>query len=118
VADGCNGKHTIDPSDRKRAMESSKGATVKCKTCGKRLRLKPSSGESVKDEAKVQEAKLSSQARNDLPASAFVFPKERRYPIHDESHAKNALARSSGKPEEATVRAAVYRRYPGLKKKE
>jgi hypothetical protein len=60
-------------------------------------------------------AKLTSQARADLPASDFVFPDERRYPIHDESHARNALARSSGKPEEAAVRAAVYKRYPDLK---
>lgn len=63
----------------------------------------------------LRKAKLSTKARNDLPASAFVFPKDRSYPIHDESHAKNALARSSGKPEESKVKAAVYRRYPGLK---
>lgn len=61
-------------------------------------------------------AKLSTKARNALPSSAFVFPSDRRYPIHDISHARNALARSSGKPEEGTVRAAVYRRYPELKK--
>lgn len=114
MAESCDGKHLIDPSARKQAMASKSGATVKCKKCGKRLRLKPS-GESIQDEARMKEAKLSSGARNDLPASAFVFPKERRYPIHDESHAKNALARSSGKPEEAKVRAAVYSRYPKLK---
>ena len=60
-------------------------------------------------------AKLSTKARNALPSSAFVFPGDRSYPIHDQSHARNALARSAGKPEEAKVRAAVKRRYPGIK---
>ncbi len=59
-------------------------------------------------------AKLTTAARNALPPTAFVFPKQRRYPIHNISHARNALARASGKPEEAAVRAAVKRRYPSL----
>lgn len=66
------------------------------------------------DEAVMVEATLTSQARKNLPESAFVFPKERRYPIHDVAHARNALARSSGKPEEATVRRAVCSRYKQL----
>ena len=60
-------------------------------------------------------AKLTTEARNDLPASAFVFPKEKRYPIHDRPHAIDALARSSGKPEHAEVVAAVKRRFPNIK---
>lgn len=60
-------------------------------------------------------AKLTTEARNALPSSAFVFPGSRRYPIHDIAHARDALARSSGKPEAAKVRAAVHRRYPVLK---
>jgi hypothetical protein len=60
-------------------------------------------------------AKLTSEQRSSLPSSAFVFPKQRRYPIHDASHARDALARSSGKPEEAAVRAAVKRRFPAMK---
>ncbi len=62
----------------------------------------------------VLDKALSAAARKNLPSSAFVFPKDRRYPIHDKSHAANALARSSGKPEEGKVRAAVCRRYPDL----
>lgn len=58
---------------------------------------------------------LSAQARKKLPGSAFALP-GRRYPIHDEAHARNALARASGKPEEARVRAAVHRRYPNIGK--
>ncbi len=61
-------------------------------------------------------AVLTAKTRNALPGSAFVFPQTRSYPIHDINHARDALARSSGKPEEAAVRAAVRRRYPGLGK--
>jgi hypothetical protein len=58
---------------------------------------------------------LDAKKRNALPDSDFVFGKSRRYPIENEAHARNALARSSGKSEEAAVRAKVYKRYPGLK---
>jgi len=67
----------------------------------------------------INEKKLSYQARKKLPSSAFVYPKERKYPIHDIEHARNALARVSqhGTPEEKKrVRAAVYKKYPELKK--
>ncbi len=65
---------------------------------------------------KKKNKKLTYQARQNLPASAFVFPKTKGYPIEDINHARNALARSSGKPEEMAVKRAVYRRYPQLKK--
>lgn len=60
---------------------------------------------------------LTTAARKNLPASDFAIPGERSYPIHDLAHARDALARSSGKPEEAKVRAAVYKRYPALAKR-
>lgn len=59
-------------------------------------------------------ATLNAKARKALPASDFVFPSKRAYPIHDKSHAENALARSNGKPEHAAVVAAVKRKYPDL----
>ena len=62
------------------------------------------------------ESKLSARSRKALGSGSFVFPGERRYPIHDLAHARNALARSAGKPEAAKVRAAVFSRYPALKK--
>lgn len=37
------------------------------------------------------------------------------YPIPDISHARNALARSSGKPVEAQVKRKVYAKYPSLR---
>lgn len=59
-------------------------------------------------------ATLTSKKRKSLPSSSFVFPKDRRYPIHDRSHAANALARSKGTKDEKAVRAAVCKRYPSL----
>jgi hypothetical protein len=61
-------------------------------------------------------AKLTSEARKHLPKGDFVFPGAKRYPIEDESHARNALARSSGKSDEARVRAAVHAKYPNIGK--
>ena len=69
---------------------------------------------------------LSAKARQSLPRSDFALPGKGdgpkgagsgAYPIPDRSHAVNALARSSGKPAEAKVRAAVHRKYPDLGEK-
>jgi cell division protein FtsX len=38
-------------------------------------------------------AKLDSQERNDLPASNFAFPKQRKEPLENASHVRNAIAR-------------------------
>lgn len=78
--------------------------------------MEASLGEELVEELGLQEEALTSKARKSLPSSAFVFPKDRRYPIHNIGHARNALARSAGKPEEGTVRAAVHKKYPQLKK--
>ena len=61
-------------------------------------------------------AELSTKQRNALPDSVFALP-DRRYPIQDESHARNALARVAqhGTPEEKKkVRAAVRRKFPEI----
>lgn len=36
---------------------------------------------------------LSTSKRNDLPESVFAFPKQRKEPLTDASHVRNALAR-------------------------
>lgn len=63
-------------------------------------------------------AVLTAKTRNALPGSAFVFPKTRKFPIADASHARNALSRAAAKggSVEAKVRAAVHRRYPSIGK--
>lgn len=62
-------------------------------------------------------ARLTAKTRNTLPAKSFAGP-DRSYPINDMSHARNALSRVSqnGSPDlKAKVRAAVHRKYPGIK---
>ena len=61
-------------------------------------------------------ARLTAAGRNKIAAKNFAGP-DRSYPIEDASHARDALARSSGKPVAARVRAAVERKYPGMGKK-
>jgi hypothetical protein len=41
----------------------------------------------------IEKAELSTKERNKLPDSAFACPEKRLYPIHDEAHVRNALAR-------------------------
>ena len=40
-------------------------------------------------------AKLTSEHRNNLASRQFGMPKERKYPMPDASHARNAKARAS-----------------------
>jgi hypothetical protein len=64
-------------------------------------------------------AKLTAARRKAIPTSSFAGP-DRSYPIHDPSHARNALSRVSqhGSPALiAKVRAAVHRKYPSIGQK-
>lgn len=58
-------------------------------------------------------SRLTAKTRNAIPSSEFAGP-DRSYPIEDKPHARNALARASGKPVEARIRAAVHRKYPDI----
>jgi hypothetical protein len=60
-------------------------------------------------------AKLTAAARRKLPKSDFVKKKAKKYPIPDAAHARDALARSSGKSEHASVVATVRRKFPKIK---
>ena len=66
-------------------------------------------------------AKLSAGDRKKLPSSSFALPGQGEgksgkgsgsFPIPDKSHARNALARASGKAVEAKVRAKVKAKFP------
>jgi hypothetical protein len=68
-------------------------------------------------------AKLNAAARKKLPSNDFALPGKGKgasgkgsgsYPIPDKSHARNALARSSGKPVAAKVRAKVEAKFPSI----
>lgn len=67
---------------------------------------------------------LSAAQRKALPKTDFAVQgnattpqgkaKGGSFPIPDASHARNALARASGKPVEAQVRAAVKKKFPSI----
>jgi len=43
--------------------------------------------------AHTEHGDLSTKEKNDLPKSVFAFPKQRKEPLTDAAHVKNALAR-------------------------
>jgi hypothetical protein len=62
-------------------------------------------------------ADLTSGERKQLKSSDFALPAQRKYPIENRSHARNALARVSQygtEEEKRKVRAAVKRKYPDM----
>ena len=64
-------------------------------------------------------AKLSDKDRKHLKDSDFAEPEERKYPIEDETHARDALARVSqngSEAEQRQVRKKVEERYPEIGK--
>lgn len=66
----------------------------------------------------MKKSVLSKSTRERLPASDFVFPRERRFPIHDEFHGRLALIyvmSPSHAESRAKVVKAVLSRYPELR---
>jgi hypothetical protein len=64
--------------------------------------------------------KITYKEKKELPDSEFAVPEERKYPIEDEAHARDALSRVSrfGTPEEKKeVYKAVAARYPDIHEK-
>lgn len=63
-------------------------------------------------------ANLSTNQRSNMPNSQFAVPSQApgsgSYPIPDAAHARNALARSSGKPVHGQVAAAVHKKFPNV----
>lgn len=63
---------------------------------------------------------LTTAFRKNLPKSEFAIPEKApgsgSYPIPDIAHARDALARSSGKSVEDRVKAAVHKKFPILAK--
>jgi ribosome recycling factor len=43
----------------------------------------------------VAMSKLTEETRDSLPKSKFALPEQRKYPIEDEAHARNAKARAA-----------------------
>jgi hypothetical protein len=112
-----NAEHDVEYVDEKgrvykteRAAEQHSAVYVTQQKIGKRP-------ESEYEENK-HDHRLTYEERQALSPREFAEPGERKYPIEDESHARNALSRVSqfGTPsEKRMVRAAVAKRYPEIK---
>lgn len=66
--------------------------------------------------SKADGGALTAKQRKHLPKKDFALPGG-RYPVNDENHARNALARVSQfgtSAEKSKVRAAVRRKYPDI----
>ena len=79
----------------------------------------------TKEDDRASGGRLSAASRNALPASDFALPGRGNgpkgkgsgsYPIPDESHARNALARSANKSAavRSAVRRKVHEKYPDI----
>ena len=51
-------------------------------------------------------AELSTKKRNSEPKSEFGLPEERKYPMPDKSHARNAKARASQQEKKGDLSSA------------
>ena len=48
-------------------------------------------------------AELTERKRDSLPTSKFGLPEEKKYPMPDKSHARNAKARASQQVKKGTI---------------
>ncbi len=55
-------------------------------------------------------AKMTTKKRESLPSSQFGLPEKRKYPMPDESHARNAKARASQQEEKGRISPQEERR--------
>lgn len=55
-------------------------------------------------------AKLSTKKRDSLPSNEFGLPEKRKYPMPDESHARNAKARAEQQVEKHHLSPAEKRK--------
>lgn len=61
--------------------------------------------------SKTKTRSLSTRQRDRMPAQRFAFPKERKEPLNDATHVRNAIARfNQVEGVSATERAAAWRR--------
>ena len=55
-------------------------------------------------------SKLKDEDKDELPKSKFALPDERKYPIEDEAHARNAKARAAQQEKAGNLSAADRRK--------
>ncbi len=129
MSDSLERLHGSERILEKRGRMGKKGRSGK-KGKGNRMGMGPgedgenaySSGKKWRNKkGKCPFTEMTRSERENLPDSAFVFPDERAWPIHDKKHAKIALTWASWpqhKDVASKVRKAVYKKYPKLKGKD
>ena len=55
-------------------------------------------------------SKLKDEQRDELPKSKFALPEERKYPIEDEVHARNAKARAAQQEKAGKLSASDHKK--------
>lgn len=111
----ATGKGVSKETQAKAAKALAEWEALKAKSHAKKAGSKVRASETAVEKI-VRLSVLDAKKRSKLKPSDFAIPPD-KYPIMDESHARNALARVSqhGTPEEKRrVRAAVKRRYPNI----
>jgi outer membrane lipoprotein SlyB len=102
-----------DAAHARNALARSSGKAIEAKVRAKVHEKFPG----IEEKEKKEGEKLTAKTRAEIPTSEFALPAERKYPLENRSHAANAEARASGKPEEAQVDAAVHAKYPDMGEK-
>tara|TARA_R110001599_G_scaffold19046_1_gene73506 strand:+ start:749 stop:1255 length:507 start_codon:yes stop_codon:yes gene_type:complete len=117
---------TISTDDLYLAEMFDTGSDTKESCAAKGLSWDESAGKCGPWKSGLEEKKLSSKERKDMSSSSFIFPKERKFPIPDESHGRNALSRANqyssvpswydGSLESLVkrVHSAVKKKFPGI----
>ena len=68
--------------------------------------------------AKKSSHTLSTEQRNEMPESTYAFPKERKEPLNNASHVRNAIARfDQVKDVSPSEKAAAFKRIKAAAKK-
>lgn len=62
-------------------------------------------------------SKLKTDEREDIPKGKFALPEERKYPIEDKAHARNAKARAAQQEKAGNLSAADKKKVDAKAKK-
>ena len=71
--------------------------------------MTPTADDGAKAHKETTMAELIAKKRNAEPKSDFGLPDERKYPMPDKSHARNAKARAAQQEERGTITPAEER---------
>ncbi|MDE2101640.1 MAG: hypothetical protein KGL39_30620 [Patescibacteria group bacterium] len=106
--------------DIRARFHAKQDGTMRCRGCGAVVSSMGAAARHMKACKGMIGAKLTTKARKHVATKNFGLPEQRKYPMPDLAHARNALARAaqSATPEEqAKIRRKAYKLFPALKKR-